>query len=98
MSDIVWLEPCPESIWELLPSGPVAWNDRWGECWQYLGSVREEQAARLRHEFQHRAHPAFDEARVYAHIFDDDAGPRLGRLIADGRELALADGLLSEEG
>ena len=98
MSEIIWLEPCPESVWELLPGGPEAWNDEWAECWQYLGSIPEEGRARLRHEFRHRAHPDFNDARVLAHVVDDDTGPRLGRLIADGRELALPGSAVVEEG
>ena len=98
MSEIIWLEPCPESVWELLPGGPEAWNDEWAECWQYLGSIPEEGRAGLRHEFRHRAHPDFNDARVYAHIFDDDTGPLLGRLIADGRELPLLEDVIAGEG
>ena len=98
MSEIICLEPCPESVWELLPGGPKAWNDGWAECWQYLDSIPEEGRARLRHEFRHRAHPHFNGARVLAHVVDDDTGPRLGRLIADGRELALPGSAVVEEG
>jgi hypothetical protein len=96
MSNIVWLQPCPDSVWELLPSGPEAWNEDWVEGWQYLGSIPEEDGARLRHEFRHRAHPAFADARVYAHIRDDDSGPRLARLIADGQDLELPDPVSEE--
>ena len=98
MSKIFWLDPCPESVWELLHGGPEAWNDGWAECWQYVGTIPEEGRARLRHEFRHRAHPDFKDARVVAHVFDDDAGPRLGRLIAAGWELALPDSAVVEEG
>ncbi len=82
MSEMVWLDPCPDSVWELLPGGPVADGGPWHECWQYMGSAREE-AGRLRHEFRHRSHPDFDNGRGYAHVLDDDSGPRLGRLVAN---------------
>jgi hypothetical protein len=85
---ITWLDPCPDSVWELLPGGPEAWNDTFAEAWQYMGSIAED-PDRVRHEFRHRAHPLFDDARVYAHVHDGDAGPRLARLVANGRELAL---------
>lgn len=52
-------------------------------------SVRE--ADRVRHEFRHRAHPDYGGARVYAHVFDDDSGPRLGQLAVDGRKVPLSD-------
>jgi len=35
---------------------------------------------------------------VVAHVFDDDTGPRLGRLIAAGWKLALPDSAVVEEG
>ena len=85
---IVWLDPCPESVWELLPGGPDIWNDTYSETWQYMGTIPEE-GGRHRHEFRHRAHPDYGSARVYAHVADDDAGPRLSRLVAAGRELPL---------
>jgi hypothetical protein len=85
---IIWLNPCPDSVWDLLPGGPEAWNDTFCEAWQYMGSIAED-PGRVRHEFRHRAHPLFGDARVYAHVRDSDAGPRLARLVADGRELAL---------
>ncbi len=85
---ITWLDPCPDSVWEQLPGGPEAWNDTFGEAWQYTGTIAEE-PGRVRHEFRHRAHPLYEEARVYAHVRDGDAGPLLVRLVANGRELAL---------
>jgi hypothetical protein len=84
---ITFLDPCPDSVWEQLPGGPTAWNDTFGESWQYLGSASEE--GRVRHEFRHRAHPLYQDARLYAHVLDGDTGPYLGRLIADGRQLDL---------
>jgi hypothetical protein len=78
------------SVWQRLPGGPVAGNDdHGGEVWQYMGSFRAND--RFRHEFRHRAHPSYDNARVYAHVLDDDSGPRLSRLVADGRELPTCD-------
>ena len=85
---ITWLDPCPDSVWEQLPGGPVALNPGFGEVWQYTGTVVVE-AGPVRHEFRHRAHPGYSDARVYAHVHDEDAGPRLARLWADGHELAL---------
>jgi hypothetical protein len=87
--DHFFFDPCPDSVWMQLPGGPTAANDDFGELWQYMTSWREE--GRIRHEFRHRAHPDFDNARVYAHVTDEDAGPRLSRLVADGRELPLTD-------
>src|SRR5262245_22142420 len=94
-SGITFLDPCPDSVWEQLPGGPSAWNETVAESWQYLGTVSEE--GRVRHEFRHRAHPLYRDARVYAHVLDDDAGPHLGRLIADGRDLELPGGVPDEE-
>ncbi len=92
---ITFMDPCPDSVWEQLPGGPTAWNDTFGESWQYLGSIPEE--GRVRHEFRHRAHPLYRDARVYAHVLDGDAGPCLGRLVANGRELELPGTLPREE-
>jgi len=83
------LDPCPESVWMQLPGGPTAVNEDLDELWQYMSSSRRN--GEVSHEFRHRAHPDFDNARVYAHVTDDDAGPRLSRLVADGRELPLPD-------
>lgn len=83
------VDALPDSVWGQVPGGPEAYNADLDECWQYMGSVREAEC--LRHEFRHRAHPGLCDARVYAHVFDDDSGPRLGRLIADGREVPLSD-------
>ncbi len=83
----VCLDPCPDSVWGQLPGGPVALDDTFGEVWRYMGSARAEGA--YRHEFRHRAHPDYGGARVYAHVVDDDTGPRLRRLVADGREVRL---------
>ncbi len=85
--DLFLLDPCPDSVWMQLPGGPEAIDDVFGESWQYMGSARREGG--VRHEFRHRAHPDYGSARVYAHVADDDAGPRLSRLVADGRELPL---------
>jgi hypothetical protein len=85
--DRFFLDPCPDSVWMQLPGGPVALDDTVGESWQYTGSARLD--GNLRHEFRHRGHPDYGNARVYAHVNDDDAGPRLSRLVADGRELPL---------
>jgi hypothetical protein len=87
--DHFFLGLCPDSVWMQLPGGPTAANDDLDERWQYMCSWRQED--RVRHEFRHRAHPDFDDARVYAHVTDDHAGPRLSRLVADGRELPLPD-------
>ena len=84
-----WIDALPDSVWGQIPGGPMAYNAELGEHWEYTGSVRE--AERVRHEFRHRAHPGFEDARVYAHVFDDDTGPRLGRLFAGGREVPLSD-------
>ena len=86
--DLFFLDPCPDSVWAQLPGGPVALDDTFGEQWQYTGSVRREDG-HIRHEFRHRAHPGYDQARVYAHVVDDDIGPRLSRLVAGGRDLPL---------
>jgi hypothetical protein len=51
----------------------------------------------VHHEFRHRAHPLYDDARVYAHVRDGDAGPRLSRLTADGEELVLPECPAREE-
>jgi hypothetical protein len=91
LNRIIWLDPCPESVWELLPGGPDAPNDSEGEVWQYMGTIPEEEQGHVRHEFRHRAHPLFDSNRVYAFVVDDDAGPRLTRLIANGREVPLIE-------
>lgn len=80
MSNIVWFDGVPESVWDQLPGGPSAWNAQWGEAWQYLGTIPEV-AGSFRHEFRHRAHPLYGDFRVYAHVLDDDTGPRLDRLI-----------------
>jgi hypothetical protein len=93
-SRITFMDPCPDSVWEQLPGGPTAWNDSFGESWQYLGSLPEE--GRVRHEFRHRAHPLYRDARLYAHVLDGDAGPYLGRLIANGRQLELPGSLGGE--
>jgi hypothetical protein len=85
---LFFLDPCPDSVWMQLPGGPVATDDVFGESWQYMGSARRD--GEVRHEFRHRAHPDYGNARVYAHVADHDAGPRLRRLVADGRELPLA--------
>jgi hypothetical protein len=85
--DLFFLDPCPDSVWMQLPGGPEAIDDMFGESWQYMGSARRD--GDVRHEFRHRAHPDYCNARVYAHVADDDDGPRLRRLIADGRELPL---------
>ncbi len=87
--EFIVLEPCPDSVWQQLPGGPFALDDTFGESWHYMGSVRTDGS--FRHEFRHRAHPDYDRARVYAHIVDDDTGPRLTRLIADGRDLPLPE-------
>ena len=81
MSNIIWLDPFPEFVWERLPGGPSAWNPQWDEAQQYLGSTIPEVPGCLRHEFRHRAHPLYWGFRVYAHVLDDDTGPRLDRLI-----------------
>ncbi len=90
MSEILWLDPIPESAWEQLPGGPIAWNAEWDEAWQYLGTIPEA-AGCFRHEFRHRAHPRYGGLRVYAHVLDDDSGPRLNRVICfvdNGDELS----------
>ena len=87
MSRLTWLDPCPDSVWQALPGGPVAVDDVFGEVWQYLGTVEDQRC--LWHEFRHRSHPLYAGARVYAHVLDDDAGPRLSRLVANGVEVAL---------
>jgi hypothetical protein len=88
--DFIVLDPCPDSVWEQLPGGPIASDDdRFGEVWQYMGTFRAED--HVVHEFRHRAHPGFGHARVYAHVLDNDAGPHLDRLTADGQELPLPD-------
>lgn len=100
--DLFFLDPCPDSVWMQLPGGPEAVDDTFREQWQYTGSVRRD--GRVRHEFRHRAHPDYGSARVYAHVADDDAGPRLSCLVADGRALPLPpvagsrNGGLGEEG
>ena len=91
MDRIIFLDPCPDSVWEQLPGGPAAWTDVLGEVWQYTGTILHEDG-RARHEFRHRAHPAFDGTRTYAHVIDDDCGPLLARLIVNGREIPLTDG------
>ena len=92
---IIWLEPCPESVWQMLPGGPDIQNDihgtgGYGEVWQYMGTIPEEEG-HYRHEFRHRAPPLFDDRRVYAFIADDDAGPYLTWLTVGGREVPLED-------
>jgi hypothetical protein len=86
----IWLEPCPDSVWHLLPGGPAALNERFGEYWQYHGTKTtgsEERA--FEHCFRHRAHPDYDDRRIVAFVQDDDAGPRLHRLVSNGQELPL---------
>jgi hypothetical protein len=85
----LFIDPMPDSAWQQLPGGPVALDETLGEVWQYLGSARVD--SQLRHEFRHRAHPNYACGRVYAHVLDDDTGPRLSRLMVDGREVPLAD-------
>jgi hypothetical protein len=34
MPDLTFLDPCPDSVWHLLPGGPEAWNDGFAEGWQ----------------------------------------------------------------
>ena len=84
-----WIDALPDSVWGQVPGGPSAYNAELGELWEYTGSVRE--SGRVRHEFRHRAHPDFDDARVYAHVLDDDNGPRLDRLVANGTDVPLDD-------
>ena len=87
--DLIFLDPCPDSVWAQLPGGPVALDDSLGEQWQYMGSVRG--GGQFHHEFRHRAHPGYGNARVYAEVTDSEAGPRLSWLVAGGRELPLPD-------
>jgi hypothetical protein len=92
MGSIGFLDPCPDSVWAQLPGGPEAWNDTFAEAWQYLGTVFDNDDE-FRHEFRHRAHPLYRDHRVYAHVLDGEAGPRLERLLGvlDGDELASHD-------
>lgn len=83
------IDALPDSVWGQVPGGPRAYHPDLAEVWEYLGSVRE--ANRVRHEFRHRAHPDYGGARVYAHVFDDDSGPRLGELAVDGGRVPLSD-------
>jgi hypothetical protein len=76
-----FLDPCPDSVWELLPGGPVALNEALGERWQYMGSLSE--ANEVRHQFRHRAHPQFVNARLYAEVVDSDTGPELGEVCGE---------------
>lgn len=85
--DLFFLDLCWDSVWTKLPGGPVALDGASGEVWEHLCTVAED--GNIRHVFGHHAHPGYGGARVYAHVADDDAGPRLSRLVADGQELPL---------
>ncbi len=75
MSPWIRLDPCPNSVWELLPGGREARNDADGEVWQYVGTfVRPDE---FPHSFRHDRHPLYNGYVVYADVRDHDAGPHL---------------------
>ncbi len=77
MSPWIRLDPCPVSVWELLPGGREVTND--GEVWQYIGTfVRPEYVT---HTFRHDRHPLYDDHLVWTDVRDHDAGPRLKGLL-----------------
>lgn len=45
-----------------VPDKFVAWNEQYGESWQYMGTWSKEGA--VTHEFRHRAHPTTNEKIV----------------------------------
>ncbi len=55
------LDPCPDSVWELLPGGREARNEVGGEVWRYVRTfVKPGRSDRFTHEFQHDSHPLYD--------------------------------------
>ncbi len=75
MSPWMHLDPCPDSVWELLPGGRQARNEASGEVWRYLGTFVEPD--RFSHGFRHDRHPLYDDHVVWASVRDTDAGPWL---------------------
>jgi hypothetical protein len=75
MSPWIRLDPCPDSMWELLPGGREARNDVDGEVWQYIGTFVRPDC--FSHSFRHNRHPLYDGRLVWASVRDHDAGPRL---------------------
>lgn len=79
MSPWIMLDPCPDSVWELLPGGREARSHLDGTVWQYIGTfVRPEY---FTHTFQHDRHPLHDDHVVWADVRDHDAGPCLAGLL-----------------
>ncbi len=82
MSPWFYLDPCPDSVWELLPGGREARNEVGGEVWRYVRTfVKPGRSDRFTHEFQHDSHPLYDGHVVFADVGDHDAGPRLKGLL-----------------
>lgn len=61
-------DPAVEEAFNLLPGGPVAFNDKSFDRWQYMGTVTKTSGIR-RHEFRHRHHPATG-LRRYVHFVE----------------------------
>lgn len=63
-----WLaeHPINESVAEPM----VAVNDMNGECWQYMGSFRQDN--KTIHEFRHRSHPTTGD-RIYLKLNASDS-------------------------
>lgn len=58
-----------DAAFNSLPGGPVARNDEYYESWQYMGTVYGWQGReRWVHQFRHRAHPDFENRRVYQNV------------------------------
>lgn len=66
-----------EAAFQALPGGPAAYNERYGEVWEYMGTARIASGrlvGRYQHEFRHRAHPDYDERvyRTFLSVLTDD--------------------------
>ena len=64
--DLAWDRMAADGINAGLADPFGAWCKESGECWQYMGSVRD--AAGNRHDFRHRHHPAVNR-RVTKQVF-----------------------------
>jgi hypothetical protein len=85
------LDPCPDSVWELLPGGRDVADEADAEIWQYRGTwVLDDHVL---HQFRHDRHPLFDGAVVSATVADSDAGPRLFGVLSDRDGLVMFDDL-----
>jgi hypothetical protein len=78
MSAWTRFDPCPDSVWELLPGGREARNDVNGEVWEYTRTwILPDH---FTHGFRHGSHPLYDDHVVFADVRDHDAGPHLSSI------------------